>query len=122
MKTIKTPTTNVTDIRVGDHRLVITVDRYNWNVMYGKAGSKNPTRQNYSNIVNMAAGLQEAMFKRTVKEISLEHIRSVVAKSQETILDITNDIKTLFIETPFPTPERRHEENRIRNIKGNKDV
>ena len=93
-------------------RLRISVDRFNWIVDYGidctsfgLSGAKY-----YSNVQSMCLGIQGTVIKSLTKEINPEKIRGIVIESENYIIDMTKDIKKLFEDTPFATPEQRHAE------------
>ena len=95
-------------------RLQISIDRYNWIRYYGPVSISRDAiyYKYYSNIQALCSGLLEAVLKSHTKDLNPEKIRSIVDESEGYIVDMVNDIKRLFEETPFITPERKHEENK----------
>ncbi len=115
-KVVKIPARTVFDKTVGEKRLKIEVDRHNWNVYYGTDGKSFGNQpSHFSNMVSMVRWLDKAVIKALTQELNPLHIQRIVTESEGYLVDMAKDIKQMFHDSPFLTPERRHEEQAAAN-------
>ena len=99
----------VYDKKFKEKRLQVTIDRHNWIAYYGSitipAGGS--CYKYYSNLQAMCSGVQRTILRVHAKALNPESIRNIVDESERYVADMAGDIKRMFEETPFATPEER---------------
>ncbi len=90
-------------------RLRIAIDRHNWIRYYGPVSISTGVSyyKYYSSMQSLCLGVQGSILKAHIKSLNPEKIRNIVDESERYVADMAGEIKRMFEETPFATPEGR---------------
>ena len=93
-----------------DH-IKITVDRCNWTL----SGSYFSSNTFFSRFQELVRFMYQSSLKTQVRALELEKVRHCVAETEDYLVEMAKEVGERFAQTPFRTPERRHEEQKIEN-------
>ena len=109
----KDPAVVIYNKKFRDKELTVSVDKFCWIVAYN--GVKP---QYYSHFTEMVKSLYRQASVGLVRSLKLEEIIAAVTQTQAEITDFVVEVQEMFAKTPFMTPDRRDEENKIANKEG----